>query len=72
LWSSMGLYALAGILQWHLERKINLQIAVLLLLSAVLLMWTPFPIYYHVAGAVILFTIIILQNRQKSVPVITT
>ncbi|MEC9223653.1 MAG: TRAP transporter fused permease subunit, partial [Pseudomonadota bacterium] len=41
LWSSMGLYALAGILQWHLERKINLQIAVLLLLSAVLLMWTP-------------------------------
>jgi len=35
-------------------------------------MWTPFPIYYHVAGAVILFTIIILQNRQKSVPVITT
>ena len=72
LWSSMGLYALAGILQWHLERKINLQIAVLLLLSAVLLMWTPFPVYYHVAGAVILFTIIILQNRQKSVPVITT
>ena len=72
LWSSMGLYALAGILQWHLERKINLQIAVLLLLSAVLLMWTPFPIYYHVAGAVILFTIIILQNRQKSVPVITS
>ena len=72
LWSSMGLYALAGILQWHLERKINPLIAVLLLLSAVLLMWTPFPIYYHVAGAVILFTIIILQNRQKSVPVITT
>ncbi len=72
LWSSMGLYALAGILQWHLERKINLQIAVLLLLSAVLLMWTPFPVYYHVAGAAILFTIIILQNRQKSVPVITT
>ena len=72
LWSSMGLYALAGILQWHLERKINPLIAVLLLLSAVLLMWTPFPVYYHVAGAAILFTIIILQNRQKSVPVITT
>jgi len=72
LWSSMGLYALAGILQWHLEKKINPLIAVLLLLSAVLLMWTPFPVYYHVAGAAILFTIIILQNRQKSVPVITT
>jgi len=72
LWSSMGLYALAGILQWHLERKINLQIAVLLLLSAVLLMWTPFPIYYHVAGAVILFTIIIVQNRQKPASVATT
>ena len=72
LWSCMGLYALAGILQWHLERKINFQIALLLLLSAVLLMWTPLPIYYHLAGAAILFSIIILQNRQKSVPVTTT
>ena len=72
LWSSMGLYALAGILQWHLERKINLQIAVLLLLSAVLLMWTPFPIYYHMFGAAILFTIIIVQNRQKPASVATT
>ncbi len=71
LWSSMGLYALAGILQWHLERKINLQIAVLLLLSAVLLMWTPFPIYYHMFGAAILFTIIIVQNRQKPASVAT-
>tara|TARA_B100001179_G_C18591702_1_gene405000 strand:+ start:178 stop:1389 length:1212 start_codon:yes stop_codon:yes gene_type:complete len=72
LWSCMGLYALAGILQWHLERKINFQIALLLLLSAALLMWTPLPIYYHLAGAAILFSIIILQNRQKSVPVTTT
>ena len=72
LWSCMGLYALAGILQWHLERKINFQIALLLLLSAVLLMWTPLPIYYHLAGAALLFSIIILQNRQKSVPVTTT
>ena len=72
LWSCLGLYALAGILQWHLERKINLQIAVLLLLSAVLLMWTPFPIYYHMFGAAILFTIIIVQNRQKPASVATT
>ncbi len=72
LWSCMGLYALAGILQWHLERKINFQIALLLLLSAVLLMWTPLPVYYHLAGAAILISIIIVQNRQKSVQVTTT
>ena len=72
LWSCMGLYALAGILQWHLERKINFQIALLLLLSAVLLMWTPLPVYYHLAGAAILFSIIIAQNRQKPVPVTTS
>ena len=72
LWSCMGLYALAGILQWHLERKINFQIALLLLLSAVLLMWTPLPVYYHLAGAAILFSIIIAQTRQKPVPVTTS
>jgi TRAP-type uncharacterized transport system fused permease subunit len=72
LWSCLGLYALAGVLQWHLEKKINAQIAVALLVSATLLMWTPFPIYYHMFGAAILFTIIIVQNRQKPASVATT
>jgi hypothetical protein len=59
----MGLYALAGILQWHLEAKINIGIAALLLVSATLLMWTPFPIIYHVVGAAILFGIVFMQSR---------
>jgi len=45
---------------------------VALLVSATLLMWTPFPIYYHMFGAAILFTIIIVQNRQKPASVATT
>lgn len=63
IWSCMGLYALAGILQWHLEKRINLLIAALLLLSAILLMWTPFPMLYHLAGAAILFGIVFVQTR---------
>jgi|TARA_B110000467_G_C17933450_1_gene271093 hypothetical protein len=59
----MGLYALAGILQWHLEAKINAGIAALLLVSATLLMWAPFPIIYHFIGAAILFGIVFMQNR---------
>jgi TRAP-type uncharacterized transport system fused permease subunit len=68
LWACMGLYALAGILQWHLEAKINPFIAAALLLSAGLLMWTPLPIYYHLVGATILVAIVIMQSRQKNVP----
>jgi TRAP-type uncharacterized transport system fused permease subunit len=64
VWSCMGLYAMAGVLQWHLETRINAAIAALLLLSAVLLMWTPFPIYYHLVGAAILVTIVVRQNRS--------
>lgn len=65
IWSCMGLYALAGILQWHLEAKINPLIAGLLLVSAALLMWTPFPIIYHMVGAAILIGIILMQNRAS-------
>jgi len=64
LWSCMGLYAMAGLLQWHLETKLNPITAGGLLLSAILLMWTPFPLYYHVIGAVILISIIVAQGRQ--------
>ena len=68
IWSCMGLYAMAGLLQWHLESKINLVIAAGLATSATLLMWTPFPIYYHVVGAAILLAIIFYQNRNDTIP----
>ncbi len=66
-WSCLGLYAMAGLLQWHLETKINAIIAAALVVSAALLMWTPFPIYYHIAGAAILFGIVIFQKRSGTI-----
>ena len=66
IWSCLGLYAMAGLLQWHLETKINMMIAVGLATSAALLMWTPFPIYFHIAGATILLLIIFFQNRNEA------
>ncbi len=67
IWASLGLYALAGLLQWHLESKINLPIAAALVVSAGLLMWTPLPIYLHVLGAVILTSILVFQKRQQRI-----
>ena len=66
IWSCLGLYAMAGLLQWHLETKINIMIAGGLATSAALLMWTPFPIYFHIAGATILLLIIFFQNRNSA------
>jgi len=61
--ASLGLYALAGILQWHLEEKLNAYSAALLLISAVCLLWTPFGVIAHIAGAIILVTVIVYQRR---------
>ena len=66
IWSCLGLYAMAGLLQWHLETRINIMIAGGLATSAALLMWTPFPIYFHIAGATILLLIIFFQNRNEA------
>jgi|TARA_B110000483_G_scaffold243191_1_gene331764 TRAP transporter 4TM/12TM fusion protein len=70
IWSSMGLYAMAGILQWHLETRLNLGSAAGLLLSAALLMWAPFPIYLHLIGAAILIAIVVMQNKESSAAVL--
>ncbi len=66
LWSCMGLYALAGLLQWHLETRINVAIAAALLVSAALLMWPPFGITMHLVGAAILVAVILMQRRAVS------
>ena len=70
IWSSMGLYAMAGVLQWHLETRLNLGSAAGLLLSAALLMWAPFPIYLHLIGAAILIAIVVMQNKESSAAVL--
>lgn len=63
LWSCMGLYALAGLLQWHLETRINIPTAIALLISAGLLMWMPFGMTMHLIGAAILIGIILMQRH---------
>ncbi|WP_460239685.1 TRAP transporter permease, partial [Aurantivibrio plasticivorans] len=65
-WSVIGLYALAGILQWHLERKLNLITAPLLLLSAGLLLWTPLGIAWHCLGAMLFTAVFIYQRKQAT------
>ncbi|MGI9250377.1 MAG: TRAP transporter permease [Pseudohongiellaceae bacterium] len=63
VWACLGLYALAGVLQWYLQARLNLFTAAGLLISALLLMWAPLPIGYHIAGAALLGIIIGFQNR---------
>ncbi|MBL4819889.1 MAG: TRAP transporter fused permease subunit [Gammaproteobacteria bacterium] len=62
-WSCLGFYALAGLLHWHLEIRLNALSAGLLLLSAFLLLWMPFGIFYHLIGAAILIGVILWQRR---------
>jgi TRAP transporter 4TM/12TM fusion protein len=65
-WSCLGLYALAGLLHWHLETRLNLFTAAVLLLSAGLLMWMPFGILLHLLGAALLVAVMYWQNRTKA------
>lgn len=62
-WASMGLYALAGLLHWHLDKPLNLLSAALLIVSAILLTWAPLPITFHLVGAALLVGVIIWQKK---------
>ncbi len=64
VFACFGLYALAGLLQWHLEEKLNPVTAILVLASAACLLWTPFGITIHVAGALLLAGIVFYQRRS--------
>jgi len=59
----LGLYALAGILQWHLESKLNAITGAMLLVSAACLLWTPFGIVIHLVGAALLIGVVTYQRR---------
>jgi TRAP transporter 4TM/12TM fusion protein len=63
VFACFGLYALAGLLQWHLEARLNAATGALLLISAILLLWTPFGFAAHVAGAVLLTGVVVWQRR---------
>lgn len=66
IWACMGLYALSAILQWHLETKLNVLTAGLLLVSAGLLMWNSLALPFHLAGAAIFIGIFVYQNKFQS------
>lgn len=64
--ASLGLYALAGILQGHLEKKLTMATWSLLLISAFLLLWPSSLITVHLVGASILVGVIIWQRRPST------
>ncbi len=64
VFACFGLYALAGLLQWHLEERLGAATAVLLSLCAVLCLWTPLGLAAHVAGAALLVGIVAWQRQH--------
>ena len=62
----LGLYALAGILQWHLEEKLNVVTGAILLVAAALLLWTPLGLAAHAMGVLLLVSIIVWQRKQSA------
>ena len=66
--ATLGLYALAGMLEWHLEARLTPWTATALFGSAVLLLWPPLGIAGHLAGAALLAGIIVLQRRSELRP----
>lgn len=65
-WSCLGLYAFAGLLQWRLEKPLNLLLAAMLLASGVLLIWAPFTTLHHLAGLALLLGVIVWQTRFQA------
>ncbi|MEY3667861.1 MAG: hypothetical protein RL572_1401 [Pseudomonadota bacterium] len=65
-WSCFGLYAFAGLLQWRLEKPLNLLLAAMLLASGVLLIWAPFTTLHHLAGLALLLGVIVWQTRFQA------
>jgi TRAP transporter 4TM/12TM fusion protein len=61
-----GLYALAGLLQWHLETRLTALTGGLLVASAVLLLWAPFGVAMHILGAAILISVVSWQRRDAT------
>lgn len=61
-WATLGLYALTGLLQWHLEKPLTPVSSLLLAASAALLLWAPFDTLAHVAGALLLAAVVAWQR----------
>ncbi|MDH4073659.1 MAG: TRAP transporter permease, partial [Gammaproteobacteria bacterium] len=59
-----ALYALAGLLQWHLEERLNVVTGALLLLSAGLMLATPLGLFAHIAGVALLVGVVTWQRKS--------
>lgn len=66
VFATLGLYALAGLLEWHLEARLTPVTAAAAAGSAILLLWPPLGVTGHIAGAVMLMTLIGFQRRSES------
>ena len=66
VFACLGLYALAGLLQQHLEERLDLRTNVLLVVSAILLLWPPLGLVGHLAGAGLLIGVVLWQRNQSS------
>jgi len=66
-WAVIGLFALAGLLQWRLDRPLNLMTAAMLAVGAGLLMWAPLSVYHHIAGALLVAAVVFWQRYQEKV-----
>ena len=64
VFATLGLYALCGILQWHLRRPLNVLTALILLVAAFLLMWAPFALPVHLSGAAMVVGVIFWQRFE--------
>ncbi|MDH4256147.1 MAG: hypothetical protein OEX13_16660, partial [Gammaproteobacteria bacterium] len=63
-WAAFGLYAFAGVLQWYLERPLNVVTAALLTASGCLLIWPPLPLYLHLTGLALLVAVVAWQKKR--------
>jgi len=66
VWACFGLYALAGVLHWHLEKRLTFATGAMLAVSGVLTMWAPLPIYYHLVGVLLLVGVVLWQRRAPA------
>jgi TRAP transporter 4TM/12TM fusion protein len=66
VFACFGLYALAGILQWHLEERLNIATGLLLLISAACLLWAPFGIGVHIIGVALLSGVVMYQKKTAT------
>lgn len=64
VFACFGLYALAGLLQWHLETRLTMITAPLVTIAALMLLWPTFAFSIHVVGVILLTGIIFAQRRS--------